>query len=122
MNNCKTIVAFKKAFINKYFMTAIAFFLLMDFIFFLGNPSINGFYIHYIPEMIGFYFLGVWIYHEKFPFKHVLFIYFVCTVLTPIAIGYYQLQVTYFIVLLFCMILGGPLLLGYVIAKWEPKK
>ena len=120
MNN-STIVAFKTAFINKYFMTAVAFFLLMEFIVFLGNPSINGFYIHYIPEMISLYFLGVWTYHKKFPFKLVLFDYFACTVLTPIVIGCYSI-LTFFIVLPFCMIISGSLLLGYVMAKWEPKK
>ena len=120
MNN-STIVALKKAFINKYYMTAVAFLLLMVFICFLGNPSINGFYIHYIPEMIGLYFLGVWTCHEKFPFKLVLFGYFASTVLTPIIIGCYSI-LTYCIVLPFGMIIAGPLLLGYVIAKWEPKK
>jgi len=119
MNN-STIVAFKTAFINKYFMTAVAFFLLMEFIVFLGNPSINGFYIHYVPEMISLYFLGVWACHEKFPFKLVLFDYFTCTVLTPIIIGCYSI-LTYFIVLPFCMIISSSLLLGYVIAKREPK-
>ena len=120
MNN-STNVAFKKAFINKYFMTAIAFFFLVEFIFFLGDPSINGFYIHYIPEIIGLYFLGVWTYHEKFPFKLVLFDYFACTVLTLIVIGCYSI-LTFFIVLPFCMIITGSFLLGYVMAKREPKK
>ena len=120
MNN-STNVAFKKAFINKYFMTAIAFFLLVEFIFFLGDPSINGFYIHYIPEIIGLYFLGVWTYHEKFSFKLVLFVFFIGSFSTPIIIGCHTI-LTYFIVLPICMILASSLLLGYGIARWETKK
>jgi hypothetical protein len=103
---------------NRYFILASAFLIIPFFISYLGNPHHGGFYFHFIPEMISFYFLGFWTYYVKYSFKFTFFIYLLTVMLTPIFVGI-PLNLLYLIILPVPMMIGAPMLIAYRIATIE---
>lgn len=103
----------KRELLNKYFIGASVSFLIMALIYWLGNPHIGRFYIHYIPEMTGIYLVGFWVCSKHYSFKYPLSIYVLSTVLTPIILGVGSNPLRYIIPAL----LGSPLIIGYLTAK-----
>lgn len=111
----------KQSFFNKYLLGAYVFLVIMLIIVLIGNPEVNGFYIHFIPEMCSIYLLGFWAYYEKFSFKLVLFYYCVVVFLAPILAGS-SINFMYLIVLPVSMLITSPMLFAYYLAKREALK
>jgi hypothetical protein len=111
----------KQSFLNKYFIGASVFLVIMLIINCMGNPKVGEFYIHFIPEICAFYLLGFWSYYQKFSFRSVLFIYFTSTFLTPILANGFIDFMLYVIVLPIPMIIASPMLYAYYLAKKDAK-
>lgn len=109
---------FKQYFYNKYFIIACAFLIIMYIVVLMGNPRLNKMPIHFIPEMISSYFVGLWQYSVKTSFKHLLFLYFVTVFLTPIFLGISWNFLLYLIVIPIPAMLAAPMLIAYGLAKW----
>jgi len=104
-----------KDFSKPSFIVAVSMFLFMEFFVLIGNPKIisgNAMCWHHIPELVGVYFVGVWMYEIKKKFKYVFLIYIFAVLINSALLGMF----TNFAFVLGAII-ASPLLLGYYVKK-----
>ena len=98
------------------FLLAIFCFVIMMVLYFIGNPRLGGFYWHFVPEMFGVYFIGMWTVDIKWNFKEVFGIYCLTTFLVPLLRG--SVQIMAFVL---SAIIGFPMVIGYYMCKQNLK-
>lgn len=103
------------AFVHSEFGFAMFTLVVMYVFVYFGNPRINNsiLYWHHIPEMFGFYYLGVWLSKIHYSKKLIVALYLLTVLGTPIILG-----APFFIeVYVFSSLLFLPFIIGFIVRK-----
>jgi len=96
---------------HPWLVAGVISFLMASAIYVIGNPHINSFYLHWLPEMFCLYFFGAWAAIMKWRFSSITVMY-ISSVIVPALFVYEKLYWN----LIVSLLIGSPLILGYVIS------